>query len=182
MNKSSILLAGIAIAASALASCHGDDSNWDSYREWREANNTWLEEQAKRTQEGSTDPYFTRVVPPYDQGSYVLMHWFNDRAQTAGNLKPYSTSTVAVKYIGRFYNGTAFDSSYLQTDSIFKTKVSAVVPGWQIALQNMHVGDSCEVVIPYQSAYGANGYGSMAPYSNLVFHMKLKDIPAWEIP
>lgn len=87
-----------------------------------------------------------------------------------------------VKYIGRFYNGTAFDSSYLQTDSIFETKLSSVVSGWQIALQNMHVGDSCEVVIPYQSAYGSTGYSSVPPYSNLVFHMKLKDIPDWETP
>lgn len=183
MKKLPILFAGTVLVATAFASCNSDDdSNWDTYREWREANNAWLDEQAKRTEDGSTDLYFTRVVPPYDQGSYVLMHWFNDRSLTAGNLKPYSTSTVAVKYIGHFYNGTAFDSSYLQTDSIFTTKVSAVVPGWQIALQNMHVGDSCEVVIPYQSAYGANGYSSMPPYSNLVFHMKLKDIPAWEIP
>lgn len=173
----------MALVASAFTSCGGDDdSTWDTYREWREANNAWLAEQAERTVEGSTELYFTRVVPESDQGSYVLMHWFNDRAETSGNLKPYLTSTVSVKYIGRFYNGTAFDSSYLQTDSVFITKVSAVVPGWQIALQNMHVGDSCEVVIPYQSAYGADGYSTMAPYSNLVFNMKLTDIPALEKP
>ena len=108
------------------------------------------------------------------------MHWFNDRNSTAGNLKPYYTSTVAVKYIGRLYNNEAFDSSYLAPDSLFKTKVNSVIPGWTIALQEMHVGDSVEVIIPYQSAYGTSGTGKILPFSNLKFNIKLVDITNWE--
>jgi FKBP-type peptidyl-prolyl cis-trans isomerase FklB len=114
------------------------------------------------------------------------MHWFNDRSKTAGNLQPYYTSTVDVKYIGRLYNDEAFDSSYLLTetygDSIYRTKVTAVISGWTIALQEMHVGDSVEVIIPYQSAYGLSGSGTaVLPFSNLKFNIKLVDIPYWEI-
>lgn len=152
-----------------------DDNNLDDYKEWRSLNNNWLSEL-----ELSSGSYYRKVIPSYDKGQYVLMHWFNDRNTTAGNLQPYYTSTVAVKYIGRLYNDEAFDSSYLATDSLFVTKVNAVIPGWTIALQEMHVGDSVEVVIPYQSAYGTTGSGKILPFSNLKFNIKLVDIPNWE--
>jgi FKBP-type peptidyl-prolyl cis-trans isomerase FklB len=183
MKKYPILIAGIALASSALTSCLGDDENtWDTYREWREANNTWLEEQIALTEDGSTEPYYHRVVPAYNLGSYVYMHWYNDRQATAGNLVPFSTSTVSVKYIGRLYDDTAFDSSYLQTDSVLSVTVNSdIIDGWQIALQEMHVGDSCEVIIPYQFAYGSSGYNTISPYSNLKFNMKLVDLTAYEI-
>ena len=61
----------------------------------------------------------------------MLAHWFNDRKLTQGNLKPYYTSTVDVKYIGRLYNDEPFDSSYTLMadygDSIFRTKVGRVI-------------------------------------------------------
>ena len=65
-------------------------------------------------------------------------------------------------------------------DSLYRTDLSKVISGWGIVLQEMHVGDSVEVLIPYQSAYGAIGYGSVPPYSNLKFNIKLVDIPYWE--
>ena len=162
------------IAIVTLISCK-DDNNLDDYQEWRNLNNNWLAEI-----ELSSGSYYSKVVPSYDKGQYVLMHWFNDRNSTAGNLKPYYTSTVAVKYIGRLYNNEAFDSSYLAPDSLFKTKVNSVIPGWTIALQEMHVGDSVEVIIPYQSAYGTSGTGKILPFSNLKFNIKLVDITNWE--
>lgn len=171
------------IVIGILVSCHNDDDNWENYKEWRNANAAWLERQADSTVNGRQ--YYVTVRPEYDKGQYVLMHWFNDRNATQNNLQPYYTSTVDVKYIGYLYNGEPFDSSYLMTasygDSIFRTTLKSVISGWAIALQEMHVGDSVEVVIPYQSAYGISGYGNIDPYSNLRFCMKLVDIPAWEI-
>ncbi len=176
------LILGIVLAAIASA-CHNGDDNWDDYADWRNTNNSWLDEQQKRTDTDGS-PYYTKIVPGYDKGQYVLAHWFNNRSATQGNLKPYWTSTVDVKYIGRFYNDAAFDSSYLMKesygDSLYRTDLSKVISGWGIVLQEMHVGDSVEVLIPYQSAYGAIGYGSVPPYSNLKFNIKLVDIPYWE--
>ena len=94
------------------------------------------------------------------------------------------TSTVDVKYIGHLYDGTAFDSSYINTypaDSIYRTTLSSVIEGWTIALTNMHVGDSCEVLIPYQHAYGSSEHGDIKPYSALQFNIKLVYIPGYEI-
>ena len=169
------LIALFTFIVMAFVACKDDDNNLEKYKEWRETNKTWLAEQELRI-----GTYYQKIVPSYDRGQYVLMHWFNDRSATAGNLQPMYTSRVKVKYIGRLCNDVAFDSSYLATDSIFETKVGAVISGWSIALQEMRVGDSVQVVIPYQSAYGTSGSGSILPFSNLSFNIKLVDIPNWE--
>ncbi len=171
------LLIGI---VAIISSCNKSDNNWDTYAEWRDINNSWLAEQGLKKNPDGT-PYYDTIRASYDPGNYVLAHWFNDRSKTAGNLVPYSTSTVSVKYIGKFYNEVAFDSSYRNTDSVLITQVNSLIAGWTSVLQQMHVGDTIEVVIPYQSAYGATGSGTIQPYSTLVFGMKLVDIPAYEI-
>ena len=56
-----------------------------------------------------------------------------------------------------------------------------MIQGWVVALQDMRVGDSCEVVIPYSMAYGSQDLGTIKPYSMLKFGIKLVDIPFYEI-
>ncbi|MBQ7942024.1 MAG: FKBP-type peptidyl-prolyl cis-trans isomerase [Muribaculaceae bacterium] len=160
-----------------------DEDTWNEYKEWRETNESWLAEKAQKKNTDGSD-FYKKISPAWDRSSYVYIHYFNDTTLTRGNLSPMYTSTVDVKYIGRFYDGTAFDSSYLNTspaDSIFRTKLSGVISGWAIALNDMHVGDSCEVLIPYQWAYGSSKYGDIKPYSALQFNIKLVDIPGYEI-
>lgn len=180
-----VLILGVFLASVVSCGSGDDDSNtWEDYKEWREDNEAWLNEQAARTNEDGT-PYYERVVPTWNQSAYVLMHWFNDRSLTAGNLKPYSTSTVDVKYYGRLYNDVAFDSSYAQTaygDSVYRTQLTKVITGWMIAVTQMHVGDSVEVLIPYQQGYNASSTSVIKPYSTLRFGIKLVDIPYLEIP
>ncbi|MDE6490406.1 MAG: FKBP-type peptidyl-prolyl cis-trans isomerase, partial [Muribaculaceae bacterium] len=149
----------------ALSSCMEDKENsWEEQLRWRENNLVWLGEQAERKNDDGT-PYYTKVVPDWDKKAYVLVHYFNDRSLTQGNLSPLYTSTVDVKYRGELYDGTAFDSSYnnvpptYPADSIFRTGLSGVISGWQIVLQDMRVGDTCEVVIPYSLAYGTSQSG-----------------------
>lgn len=172
------------VALIAIPSCGLDPEtdSWEYYEDWRNANNEWLAEQAARTNPDGT-PYFTKAVADFDANAYVLMHFFNDRSLTYKNLIPHYTSTCDVKYHVSLYDGTPVDSSYLMTangDSIYRFKPSAVITGWTIALMNMHVGDSCEVVIPYAQAYGASSSSDIKPYSNLTFLMKLVDIPYYE--
>ena len=169
------------IACIAIVSCKSEEETWEKYADWREINNEWLKEQENLTVDGGL--YYQKLSPNYDQGNYILIHWFNDREDTKDNLSPYYTSTVDVKYIGRLYNDEPFDSSYNNTtygDSIFRTQVNGVIAGWTTALQQMHVGDSVEIIVPYQSGYGASSSGIIDPYSNLKFNIKLVDIPYWE--
>lgn len=174
---------GALLVASSLWSCKDDDDYvdyWTEYESYRNANEKWLAEQATLTNEDGT-PFYERLSPAWDEGTYILIHWFNDRSETAGNLQPYLTSTVTTKYIGYLYDGTRFDGSENNTDGTFTTAVNGVIDGWQIALQNMHVGDSVQILVPYASAYGAQESGKIKPYSALRFNMSLTDIPDWEV-
>ena len=160
------------LAVTMLDSCLGNYV-YDVYKDWRQKNDEWFSRQA-------ASGLYTKVTAPWDPSATVLMRWHNDRNLTKDNLMPLITSTVDVKYYLRLYDGTPVDSSYYMTspaDSIYRSMVNSNVEGWMIALTNMHVGDSCTVVIPYQQAYGSTKRSEvLIPYSSLVFDVKLVDI------
>ncbi len=175
----------MAVFGMSLSSCNDDNDVWDKYENWRIANEEFFNEQRYMTENGAN--VYQVLSPTWNSSATVLIRYLNDRSKTVGNLSPMLTSTVAVKYIGRLYNGVPFDSSYLQPatpygDSLFLTTPGSVIQGWTIALMDMRVGDSARVVIPYNLAYGSSGSGALiSPYSTLVFDMKLVDIPFYEV-
>lgn len=183
MKKLLYTIAITAIAGTFVCSCgKEEESDWEQYAEWRAENEVWYEAQANRTNEDGT-PYFTRLQPDWYPQSGVLIHYVNDRALTEQNLSPMITSDVTVKYKGTLCNGTVFDATTTGSDSARTFTLSETIIGWQIALTDMRVGDSCEVVLPYAQAYGVQGTSSgVSPYSILKFNIKLMDIPKYEIP
>ena len=172
----------LALAVVLLASsCNDDDqSTWEQYKEWREANEAFYEAQKYMMEDGKN--VYTTLTPSWNSGASILIKYLSDRSKTEGNLSPMLNSTVKVKYTGRFYNDIPFDSSYLQPDSVAEFKVSGVIPGWTTALQYMRVGDSARIVIPYMQAYGVSTSGAIPPYSTLIFNLKLVDIADYERP
>lgn len=160
------------VAITMLDSCLGKSVE-DEYKDWREANDAWYQQQISSGQ-------YTLLTAPWDPSATTLIRWHNDRQLTKDNLVPLITSTVDVKYKLKLYDGTPVDSSYLLTspaDSIYRSVVNQNVEGWMIALTNMHVGDSCTVIIPYQQGYGSTKRSDvLVPYSTLIFDMKLVDI------
>ena len=162
----------VVVALTLLDSCLGKNV-YDEYKDWRQNNDEWYQQQAASGQ-------YTVVTAPWDPSAQVLMRWHNDTMLTRGNLKPLISSTVDVKYHLNLYDGTPVDSSYRMTspaDSIYRTVPSNNVEGWMIALTRMHVGDSCTVIVPYQQGYGSYKQSEvLLPYSMLVFDMKLVDI------
>ena len=91
----------ILLLAAVIPSCKLDPVTdaWEYYKEWREGNQAWLEEQiAKKNDDGT--PYYNKVTPEFDHNAYVLIRYLNDRSKTEGNLTPLTSSTVDVKYIG----------------------------------------------------------------------------------
>ncbi len=172
-------LLGCVILPAAVSSCGSSDNSLDGYLEWYEQNITWYHEMQDRKNPDGT-PYFTELSPDYYRNSGVLIHYFNDRSLTAANLSPLENSTVKVCYIGRLCNDVAFDSSYLRVDSVAQFQVNGLIEGWQVALNDMHVGDSAEVIIPFLQAYGTEGSGTIPPYSYLRFNMRLDDITDYE--
>ena len=170
----------LALFLLVLSACNLDPVRdvWEYYEDWRNENNAWLAQQEARTNADGT-PYYQKVVPEFDRNAYVLIHYFTDRSATEGNLSPLISSTVDVKYKLLTCRGVGVASTYLLTspaDSVYRSVLSANITGFQIALMAMNVGDSCEVVIPYQQAYSNSGKGTILPYSHLHYFLKLKDI------
>lgn len=170
------------LVAALMVGCDSGENSWETYAEWRDINNNWLaEQQAKTDPQGGK--FYSTLVAPWNPKGYVLIHYFNDRAETEGNLSPLYNSTVNVRYRGSFYNAVGFDSSDLMNTygkGIAQFQLNQVIEGWSLAITDMRVGDTAEILIPYAMGYGVNGSGSIPPFSNLQFNVRLVDIPDYE--
>lgn len=187
ISKLTAIIALLALSAPIFTACNDDDSSKTdaNYSAWNKANQAWLDEQQNRLDENGK-AYYKKVVPTWNSSAYVLIHQFNDPEETKDNLVPLLTSTVDVRYRVTLYDGTPIDSSSTITSPVpgaLRTQLnsSGLISGWKIALTHMHVGDTCEIIIPYAQAYGITGLNTVKPYSNLVFNMRLLDIPYYEV-
>lgn len=185
MKRLPLILALIIAGTWFFTACSDDDSDSVAvaYADWHEKNEAWIKEQQTRTNPDGS-PYYTTLVPAWNNQAYVLIHYYNDRTLTQGNLSPLYTSTVDTRYHLSYYEGTPVDSSTnISTygPGIFRTQLSAVVEGWSIALMDMRCGDTAEVIVPYAQAYGVSTTTGILPYSNLKFQIRLVDIPYYEV-
>lgn len=92
-----------------------------------------------------------------------------------GTQKPGARSIVTVHYKGSLINGRVFDNSY-QRGYPEAFRLTEVIEGWQLALQQMHVGDKWVVYIPYTMGYGGRSSGPIPAFSTLVFEVELLGI------
>jgi len=102
-------------------------------------------------------------------------------------LKPQAGDTLLVNYTGRGLDDKVFDSSIESVANAaglnepgrkfepYPVIVGAhgVIAGWDEGLLLLNEGSKAKFVIPSVLAYGAQGMGSIAPYSTLVFDIEL---------
>jgi FKBP-type peptidyl-prolyl cis-trans isomerase len=86
--------------------------------------------------------------------------------------KPKVTDVVTVHYEGKLLDGTVFDSSFARGEPA-TFPLNQLVPGWQIAIPNMGVGETIEIAIPADLAYGPVGRGPIPGNATLVFKVEL---------
>lgn len=92
--------------------------------------------------------------------------------------RPPKGATVKVHYTGYFEDGKIFDSSVKRGEPIsFPVGKGMVIKGWDEGVSLMKTGDKFRLLIPYQLAYGEQGYpGVIPPKSNLIFDVELMDV------
>jgi FKBP-type peptidyl-prolyl cis-trans isomerase FkpA len=100
-------------------------------------------------------------------GLYYVMH------KTAGGARPTIENCVGVRYSGKLMkNGNVFDK---QDNITFP--LTGVIPGWQIAIPKLGIGDSATFYIPSALAYGPQGIqGHIPPDAILIFDVALSSV------
>lgn len=125
-------------------------------QEYVDKNKAWLEDKAKEP-----------GVNPLDSGIYYKVL----KTGSKNAPSPNRGSVVSVHYTGKTINGKTFDSSRGGVAPAFRLR--ELIPGWIIALQQMHVGDKWEVYIPADKAYGKRSQPGIPGGSTLIFEIEL---------
>ena len=125
-------------------------------QEYIQVNRDWLA--AKAEEKG---------VNPLAKGIYykVIKKGKND------GIHPTPRSVVTVHYTGRTINGKKFDSSHGGTPVAFR--LSGLIEGWVIAMQQMCIGDKWEIYLPAERGYGKFSQPGIPGGSTLIFEIEL---------
>ena len=102
------------------------------------------------------------------------LRWRRIAGEGAG-AKPTVADTVPVHYEGRFIDGGVFDSSYERGEPA-SFPLGRLIPGWQVAIPQMGVGDTIEIAVPADLGYGPVGKGPIPGGATLLFKVELIDI------
>ncbi|MBR1535650.1 MAG: FKBP-type peptidyl-prolyl cis-trans isomerase, partial [Treponema sp.] len=70
---------------------------------------------------------------------------------------------VAVEYKGYFVNGQVFDQSKGRGPLEFTTAGGQMIPGFDLMVQDMKLGEKRTIVLPPSQAYGENGIPGVIP-------------------
>lgn len=128
-------------------------------QEYIEKNKQWLSDKAKEP-----------GVKALDGGIFYKVL----KSGTKDSCTPNRGSVVTVHYTGKTINGKTFDSSRGGVAPAFRLR--DLIPGWIIALQQMHVGDKWEVYIPAEKAYGKLNQPGIPGGSTLIFEIELINV------
>ena len=128
-------------------------------KEYIQANQEWMA--AKAQEEG---------VQALPKGIYykVLATGKND------GKHPTPRSIVTAHYTGWTIDGKEFDSSRGGTPIAFR--LSDLIEGWIIAMQQMCIGDKWEIYLPAEMGYGKFSQPGIPGGSTLIFEIELVGI------
>ena len=86
--------------------------------------------------------------------------------------------TAHISYEVYLLDGTYLGSSDGTEGAYYEVSVGQgqVLKGLDEGLCHMSKGEKAKIVVPYALAYGEEGYGSIPPYTNLLFEVELLDL------
>lgn len=99
-----------------------------------------------------------------------------EASTNASGKTPLVSTPCACHYAGTLTDGTEFDSSY-KRGSPTTFAPNQVIKGWTEAMQLMREGDTWELYLPSELAYGDRGAGRSIPGGAvLVFKLNLIEV------
>ena len=104
-------------------------------------------------------------------GDNVLAYYKVLKQGDPKGAQPSRRSIVTAHYTGWTINGKKFDSSRGGTP--FAMRLSDLIEGWIVAMQQMHVGDQWELYIPAEMGYGKFSQPGIPGGSTLIFEVEL---------
>ena len=92
--------------------------------------------------------------------------------------KPPNGYEIKAHYHGTLEDGTEFDSSVRRNSPFtFQLGQDKVIRGWDLGVAGMKVGETRKLTIPYELAYGADGFPPTIPQkATLIFEVTLLGI------
>lgn len=200
MKKSLWLLFAAVIASCLFAACE-ETSEVNEYANWRERNQRFIDSIAAVAEEnvdGNWRIYKSLTLPPdnpnelaqaKDVNDYVYCHI---EQSGTGTTSPIYTDSIRASYRMWLINGTMLDQSFRgEFNPSFsvpaKFAMKSTIVGWTTAMQQMHVGDTWTIYIPYPLGYGTRKNGDIPGYSALKYWVNLAGIyptgtvvPEWQ--
>jgi len=105
--------------------------------------------------------------------------YYTKRTSGSG-VQVKANDKVKVHYIGKFLNGSTFESSYVSGNplEVFPVGGGRVIKGWDEGLQLMQEGETARFYIPSGLAYGPGGSSSGRIPGNtcLIFDITVLDV------
>ncbi len=138
---------------------------------------------------------YESIVPPHSDldfdvevlGVLEVKHEVVKAGDPKGEL-PGPGDLLCIHYTGSLPDGTVFESTRTTDEPRFVfLGAGQLLPGWELTLQKMRVGDRWKVVIPWQLAYGIGGAKNLAtgkiavpPRTDLTYDFERLPLPEVE--
>lgn len=108
---------------------------------------------------------------------YTASGLFFAKSLVTEGAQPQKGQTARIKFEASYLDGTPLgDSEQLGGQYDLVIGEGKVLKGLEEGVSLMRVGEKARFVLPYTLAYGANPYGNIPAYSNLVFDVELLDV------
>ena len=108
---------------------------------------------------------------------YTASGLFFAKSLVTEGAQPQKGQTARIKFDASYLDGTPLgDSEQLGGQYDLVIGEGKVLKGLEEGVSLMRVGEKARFVLPYTLAYGANPYGNIPAYSNLVFDVELLDV------
>lgn len=112
---------------------------------------------------------------PVESGIYIIP------IEKGKGRCPVKGEKVELDFSASLLNGQVVGSTYDMDEKFtFVLGENFVIPGWEVILPKMHLGERVKAIVPFDMAYGEHQVGSVPAYSNMVYDIKLLKVTTKE--